>query len=88
MEGQLSICIRFGIRLDCFDERWSDMKQREPGKYDGIEQFNFYSPQFADHEKVPGCIRPFMDEITAFCEVSYCRSRRLMTLSVDRPFSI
>lgn len=44
--------------------------QREAGKYDGIEQFNFYSPEFDDHKKVPPCIRPFMNEITAFCNVS------------------
>jgi hypothetical protein len=44
--------------------------QREPGKVDGIEQFNFYSSEFADHNRVPKCILPFMDEITAFCDVS------------------
>jgi hypothetical protein len=43
--------------------------QREPGKFDGIEHFNFYSPEFEDIEKVPKCIAPFMDEITAFCDV-------------------
>ncbi len=43
--------------------------QREAGKVDGIEQFNFYSPEFDDHDKVPDCIKPFMDEITAFCDV-------------------
>lgn len=40
------------------------------GKPDGIEQFNFYAPQFADLERVPKCVRPFMDEITAFVDVS------------------
>jgi hypothetical protein len=36
-----------------------------------IEQFNFYREEFADVEnKVPECIKPFMDEITAFTEVS------------------
>lgn len=44
--------------------------QREAGKFDGIEQFNFYRGEFEDPEaKVPECIKPFMDEITAFCEV-------------------
>jgi hypothetical protein len=43
--------------------------QREPGNLDGIEQFNFYSPEFEDHSRVPACILPFMDEITAFCDV-------------------
>lgn len=42
--------------------------EREAGKYDGIEQFNFYSPEFEDMNRVPKCIRPFMDEITAFYE--------------------
>ncbi len=46
--------------------------KREKGNYDGIEHFNFYSPEFEDPKRVPECIRPFMDEITAFCDVS-CR---------------
>ena len=44
--------------------------KREPGKFDGIEQFNFYSPEFEDHGRVPKCVLPFMDEITSFCDVS------------------
>jgi isopenicillin N synthase-like dioxygenase len=55
--------------------------KREPGKNDGIEQFNFYAPQFEDHNRVPDCIRPFMDEITAFCEyLTNSVNRRLLRL--------
>jgi hypothetical protein len=43
--------------------------KREPGEYDGIEQFNFYRGEFEDEEMVPDCIKPFMDEIRAFAEV-------------------
>lgn len=42
--------------------------KREAGKYGGIEQFTLYSPEFEDLQRVPNCIRPFMDEITAFCD--------------------
>lgn len=44
--------------------------QREKGKPDGIEHFNFYEPQMQDPNKVPKCIQPFYDEITAFSDVS------------------
>jgi len=55
--------------------------KREVGNYDGIEQFNFYSPDFDDHNKVPKCIRPFMDEITSFCEyLEQSVTRRLLKL--------
>ena len=44
--------------------------KRESGEYDGISQFNFYRGEFADQEhKVPACIKPFMDEVTAFANV-------------------
>lgn len=55
--------------------------KREAGKHDGIEQFNFYSPELEDLNKVPKCIRPFMDEITAFCEyMEQSVTRRLLRL--------
>ena len=55
--------------------------RREPGKYDGIEQFNFYKGEFRDHDKVPPCIRPFMDEITSFCDyLTNSVNRRLLRL--------
>lgn len=45
--------------------------KREAGDFDGIEQFNFYRGEFEDEEnRVPECIKPFMDEITAFTNVS------------------
>ena len=49
-----------------------------------IEQYNFYREEFADVEnRVPECIKPFMDEITAFTEVSLCLTfeRLLLTSS-------
>jgi hypothetical protein len=54
--------------------------QREKGDYDGIEHFNFYSPEFEDDTRVPKCIRPFMDEVAAFCDVRQYR-HRLSTFS-------
>jgi isopenicillin N synthase-like dioxygenase len=55
--------------------------RREAGMFDGIEQFNFYSPEFDDLNKDPKCIRPFMDEITAFCEyLERSVTRRLLKL--------
>ncbi|GAD94114.1 hypothetical protein PVAR5_2735 [Paecilomyces variotii No. 5] len=55
--------------------------KREAGKYDGIEQFNYYSPEFEDLAKVPKCIRPYMDEITAFCDyMEKSVTRRLLRL--------
>ncbi|TVY68814.1 Gibberellin 20 oxidase [Lachnellula suecica] len=55
--------------------------KREPGQFDGIEHFNFYSPEFEDDERVPKCIAPFMDEITAFCEyLMNSVNRRLLKL--------
>lgn len=55
--------------------------KREPGNYDGIEHFNFYSSEFEDHERVPKCIHPFMDEITAFCDyLMNSVNRRLLKL--------
>ncbi|ODO00097.1 hypothetical protein I350_06722 [Cryptococcus amylolentus CBS 6273] len=55
--------------------------KRERARPDGISQFNFYTPEFEDHNKVPECILPFMDEITAFCEyLTKQVNRRLLTL--------
>ncbi|CZR64271.1 related to leucoanthocyanidin dioxygenase [Phialocephala subalpina] len=55
--------------------------KREKGDYDGIEHFNFYSAEFEDNERVPSCIYPFMDEITAFCDyLTNSVNRRLLRL--------
>ncbi|KAK5115896.1 hypothetical protein LTR62_000352 [Meristemomyces frigidus] len=56
--------------------------KREAGDFDGIEQFNFYRDEFAHPEKmVPECIKPFMDEITAFCDyLTNSVNRRLLKL--------
>ncbi|KAK5115224.1 hypothetical protein LTR85_009982 [Meristemomyces frigidus] len=56
--------------------------KREVGEFDGIEQFNFYRQEFVDPEdRVPECIQPFMDEITAFCEyLTESVNRRLLKL--------
>lgn len=49
---------------------WKLIRQRHRAVRDGIEQFNWYSREWQDHSYVPECIRPFMDEIQAFSEVS------------------
>lgn len=55
--------------------------KREAGKYDGIEQFNFYAGEFEDDSRLPDCILPFMDEITAFCNyLTRSVNRRLLKL--------
>jgi len=46
--------------------------KKHKGIPDGIEQFNWYPREWADDERLPKCILPFMDEIRAFCEVSLC----------------
>ncbi|WVQ78698.1 hypothetical protein IAT38_000785 [Cryptococcus sp. DSM 104549] len=48
---------------------------------DDIEHMNYYAPQFKDHDLVPKCMHPYMDEITSFVEfASNSINRRLMTL--------
>ncbi|WVQ84258.1 hypothetical protein IAT38_006410 [Cryptococcus sp. DSM 104549] len=55
--------------------------RRVPGKPDGISHFNFYSAEFEDLDKVPECVAPFMDEITAFCTyLTQSVNRRLLKL--------
>lgn len=58
--------------------------KREKGNYDGIEHFNFYSPEFEDSGRVPRCILPFMDEISSFCDylVNSVNRRLLRLLSM------
>ncbi|OCF57473.1 hypothetical protein L486_04931 [Kwoniella mangroviensis CBS 10435] len=51
------------------------------GKYDGISQFNFYEEEYKSLDKVPECIHPFMDEISAFTEyLTRSVNKRLLTL--------
>ncbi|KAH8910384.1 Clavaminate synthase-like protein [Coniochaeta sp. PMI_546] len=66
---------------------WSGYKhpygfKRERSIPDGIEQFNWYKPDWEDPEnRVPKCILPFMDEIEAFCNyLTKSVNRRLLTL--------
>ncbi|WWD18847.1 hypothetical protein CI109_103302 [Kwoniella shandongensis] len=55
--------------------------KRARGEEDGITQFNFYSPEYEDIKKVPTCVHPFMDEITAFCTyLTQSVNRRLLRL--------
>lgn len=64
--------------------------KREAAEFDGIEQFNFYRDEFAHpEEKVPECIWPFMEEITAFCDVSLISyiTSVAKSLSVSHQFS-
>ncbi|KAH7139574.1 hypothetical protein B0J11DRAFT_421674 [Dendryphion nanum] len=66
---------------------WSGYKhpygfKRTKGPADGIEQFNWYKPDWDDIDnRVPKCIQPFMDEIEAFCNyLTKSVNRRLLTL--------
>ncbi|PWN52095.1 putative gibberellin 3-beta hydroxylase [Violaceomyces palustris] len=66
--------------------RWSGYKhpygfKRFRGVADGIEQFNWYSREWNDIDRVPKCLHPFMDEIEAFCNyLTGSVNRRLLTL--------
>ena len=55
--------------------------QRHRGTPDGIEQFNWYKPDWEDIDRVPKCLHPFMDEIEAFCNyLTQSVNRRLLVL--------
>ncbi|KAI4594788.1 hypothetical protein KJ359_007591 [Pestalotiopsis sp. 9143b] len=56
--------------------------QRHRGPPDGIEQFNWYKPDWEDVEnRVPTCLHPLMDEIEEFCNyLTKSVNRRLLTL--------
>ena len=58
------------------------LPQRERGTPDGIEQFNWYKPDWEDPlHRVPTCLHPFMDEIESFCTyLTQSVNRRLLTL--------
>ncbi|ORY26774.1 hypothetical protein BCR39DRAFT_594660 [Naematelia encephala] len=48
---------------------------------DDIEGMNYYAPQFADHNLVPKCMHPFMEEIAHFVDyASTSINRRLLCL--------
>ncbi|KAJ6185606.1 hypothetical protein N7519_006907 [Penicillium mononematosum] len=65
---------------------WSGYKhpygfKRERGPEDGIEQFNWYKPDWNDITRVPTCLHPFMDEIEEFANyLTKSVNRRLLTL--------
>ncbi|KAJ5126894.1 Clavaminate synthase-like protein [Penicillium atrosanguineum] len=66
---------------------WSGYKhpygfKRHRAQPDGIEQFNWYKPDWEDQEnRVPKCLLPFMDEIETFCNyLTKSVNRRLLTL--------
>ncbi|GJN83837.1 gibberellin 3-beta hydroxylase [Purpureocillium lilacinum] len=66
---------------------WSGYKhpygfKRERGTPDGIEQFNWYKPDWEDPlHRVPTCLHPFMDEIESFCTyLTQSVNRRLLSL--------
>ncbi|KAF4458373.1 gibberellin 3-beta hydroxylase [Fusarium albosuccineum] len=65
---------------------WSGYKhpygfKRHRGPPDGIEQFNWYKPDWEDINRVPNCLHPFMDEIEAFANyLTKSVNRRLLTL--------
>lgn len=66
--------------------KWSGYKhpygfKRHQGPSDGIEQFNWYRPDWEDVNRTPACLRPFMDEIESFCNyLTQSVNRRLLTL--------
>ncbi|KIR30163.1 flavonol synthase [Cryptococcus deuterogattii 99/473] len=66
--------------------RWAGYKhpygfKRHKGVKDGIEQFNWYTAEWEDINRVPKCLHPFMDEIRAFAEyLTGSVNRRLLTL--------
>ncbi|KAJ4396818.1 hypothetical protein N0V93_001040 [Gnomoniopsis smithogilvyi] len=66
--------------------RWSGYKhpygfKRHRGEPDGIEQFNWYPREWADINRIPKCLHPFMDEIEAFCNyLTKSVNRRILTL--------
>ncbi|KAI3338464.1 gibberellin 3-beta hydroxylase [Ustulina deusta] len=65
---------------------WSGYKhpygfKRHRAMPDGIEQFNWYKPDWEDPNRVPACLHPFMDEIESFCNyLTKSVNRRLLTL--------
>ncbi|KAF1972955.1 Clavaminate synthase-like protein [Bimuria novae-zelandiae CBS 107.79] len=65
---------------------WSGYKhpygfKRHRACADGIEQFNWYKPDWESLKRSPTCVHPFMDEIRAFCEyLTQSVNRRLLTL--------
>lgn len=57
------------------------LSQRHRGPPDGIEQFNWYKPDWEDINRIPNCLHPFMDEIEAFCNyLTQSVNRRLLTV--------
>lgn len=71
----------FKVRLASTPTPYIAKHQRHRGPRDGIEQFNWYAGEWADHSKIPTCLHPFMDEITAFAEyLTGSVNRRLLTL--------
>ncbi|KAE8168337.1 hypothetical protein BDV40DRAFT_294879 [Aspergillus tamarii] len=66
--------------------KWSGYKhpygfKRHRGAPDGIEQFNWYKPDWEDINRVPTCLHPFMDEIEAFSNyLTKSVNRRLLTV--------
>lgn len=55
--------------------------QRHRGPADGIEQFNWYSADWEDRNRVPTTLHPFIDEIEAFATyLTQSVNRRLLTL--------
>ncbi|PBP20810.1 hypothetical protein BUE80_DR008431 [Diplocarpon rosae] len=73
---------RFGWKASLDHDHDYDNDLREKGQYDGIEHFNFYSPEFTDPKRVPDCILPYMDEVTAFCDVSSLLASRDLNVTV------
>ncbi|KAL1599524.1 hypothetical protein SLS60_007327 [Paraconiothyrium brasiliense] len=69
------VCLTYRALTTC------SQQQRHRGPADGIEQFNWYKPDWESLDRSPSCVHPFMDEIRAFCEyLTQSVNRRLLTL--------
>ncbi|KAI1042043.1 hypothetical protein LB505_012163 [Fusarium chuoi] len=76
--------VKRAIREDGFlflENYGVSLEQRHRGPPDGIEQFNWYRPDWEEINRVPTCLHPFMDEIEAFANyLTGSVNRRLLTL--------
>lgn len=77
LQGRRSI----GYRVATSFVLTTSLQQRHRGPPDGIEQFNWYRPDWEDINRVPTCLHPFMDEIESFANyLTKSVNRRLLTL--------
>jgi isopenicillin N synthase-like dioxygenase len=80
-KNRLMVDIKSGLFAG-WKERHDFVEKQAARNFDRIEQFNFYRNEFAEMEsRVPEAVKPFMDEIVAFCEyLTQSVNRRLLKL--------